>query len=149
MPRSSVRDDLLRRLREHLAVAEAHPAEECSLDVRGVAAALGVSPTTLYKYAFNREINAAEQRQRKCSHIPVREIERRSFHDQVHGLSQELEKERERNKALVARIAIMEANAARLGFDPEEMYKPILKPVRTVSRAGTTADAGRRGHRRV
>ena len=63
--------------------------------------------------------------------FPVREIERRSFHDQVHGLSQELEKERERNKALVARIAIMEANAARLGFDPEEMYKPILKPVRT------------------
>jgi hypothetical protein len=137
MPRSSVREDLLRRLREHLAVAEAHPAEECSLDVRGVAAALGVSPTTLYKYGFNREINAAEQRQRKGSHIPVREIERRSFHDQVHGLSQELENERERNKALVARIAIMEANAARLGFDPEEMYKPILKPARTTSRAGS------------
>lgn len=149
MPRSSVREDLLRRLREHLAVAEAHPAEECSLDVRGVAAALGVSPTTLYKYGFNREINAAEQRQREGSHIPVREIERRSFHDQVHGLSQELENERERNKTLVAHIAIMEANAARLGFDPEEMYKPILKPARTVSRAGTTADTGRRGHRGV
>jgi hypothetical protein len=59
-----------------------------------------------------------------------------------------LEKERERNKALVARIAIMEANAARLGFDPEEMYKPILKPVRTVSRAGTTGGIGRRGHQR-
>jgi hypothetical protein len=142
MPRSSVREDLLRRLREHLAVAEAHSAEECPLDVRGVAAALGVSPTTLYKYGFNREINAAEQRQREGGHIPVREIERRSFHDQVHALSQELEKERERNKALVARIAIMEANAARLGFDPEEMYKPILKPVRTTSRAGQRAGNG-------
>jgi hypothetical protein len=103
----------------------------------GVAAALGVSPTTLYKYGFNREINAAEQRQRANGHVSGREIERRSFHDQVHGLSQELEKERERNKTLVARIAIMEANAARLGFDPEEMYRPILKPVRTTSRAGT------------
>jgi hypothetical protein len=142
MPRSSVREDLLRCLREHLAVAEAHAAEECQLDVRSVAAALGVSPTTLYKYGFNREINAAEQRQRECSHVSGREIEKRSFHDQVHGLSQELEKEHERNKALVARIAIMEANAARLGFDPEEMYKPMLKPVRTVSRAGTTG--GRR-----
>ena len=136
MPRSSVREDLLRRLREHLAVAEAHAAEECPLDVRTVASALGVSPTTLYKYSFNREINAAEQRQRECSHISGIEIEKRSFHDQVHGLSQELEKERERNKTLVARIAIMEANAARAGFDPEEMYKPILKPVRTTSRAG-------------
>ncbi len=60
MPRSSVREDLQRRLSEHLAVIETHPPEECPLDVRGVAAALGVSPTTLYKYGFNREINAAE-----------------------------------------------------------------------------------------
>ena len=142
MPRLSVREDLLRRLRDHLAVAEAHTAEERPLDVRSVAAALGVSPTTLYKYGFNREINAAEQRQLENGHVSDREIERRSFHDQVHGLSQELEKERERNKALVARIAIMEANAARLGFDPEEMYKPIFKPVRATSRAG-----GGRGRR--
>jgi len=148
MPRSSVREDLLLRLRDHLAVAEAHAAEERPLDVRSVAAALGVSPTTLYKYGFNREINAAEQRQRENGHASGREIERRSFSDQVNGLSQELEKERERNRTLVARIAIMEANAARLGFDPEEMYKPILKPVRTVSRAGTTGSPGRRGNRR-
>ena len=148
MPRTSVRGDLSRRVREYLAVAEAHPADECSLDVRSVAAALGVSPTTLYKYGFNREINAAEQRQQDNGHASGREIERRSFQDQVHGLSQELEKERERNKALVARIAVMEANAARLGFDPEEMYKLILKPVRTVSRAGTTGSPGQRGNRR-
>jgi hypothetical protein len=137
MPRSGVREDLLRRLRDHLAVAEAHAPEESRLDVRSVAAALGVSPTTLYKYGFNREINAAEQRQRENVHVSGREIERRSFHNQVHGLPQELEKERERNKALVARIAIMEANAARLGFDPEEMYKLISKPLRTVARAGS------------
>ena len=57
----------MRRLRDHLALAEAHPPEECPLDVRSVAAALGVSPTTLYKYGFNREINAAEQRQREMT----------------------------------------------------------------------------------
>ena len=136
MPRSSVREDLQRRLSEHLAVIETHPPEECPLDVRGVAAALGVSPTTLYKYGFNREINAAEQRQRENGHAYGKEIERRCFRDQVSGLSEELEKERERNKTLVGRIAIMEANAARLGFDAEEMYKPISKPVRTTSRAG-------------
>jgi hypothetical protein len=50
--------------------------------------------------------------------------------------------------ALVTRIAIMEANAARLGFDPEEMFKPILKPVRATSRAGTSTDAGRKRIRR-
>jgi hypothetical protein len=31
---------------------------------------------------------------------------------------QELEKERESNKALVARITVMDANALRLGVDP-------------------------------
>jgi hypothetical protein len=137
MPRSSVREDLLRRLREHLAVAEAHPPEECALDVRAVAIALDVSPTTLYKYGFNREINAAEQRQRENGVVSGTAIEKRYYHDQVRALAEELGKERERSKGLVGRISIMEANAARLGFDPEEMYKPILKPTRTSSRAGT------------
>src|SRR5215813_5587897 len=49
------------------------------------------------------------------------------------------EKEREKNKKLVAQIAIIEVNAARLGIDPEELYKPIPKPIRTVSRAGATS----------
>jgi hypothetical protein len=148
MPRSSVREDLQRRLREHLAVAETHLPEECPLDVRGVATALGISPTTLYKYGFNRDINAAEQRQLENDHVSAKQIEQRCFKDQVSGLSEELEKERERNKALVGRIAIMEANAARLGFDPEEMHKPILKPVRTTSRAGTrSAGRFRNAHR--
>ena len=137
MPRSSVREDLQRRLRDHLSVAETHPPEECPLDVRGVAAALSISPTTLYKYGFNREINAAEQRQRENGIASGTAIENRYYHDQVRALTQEIEKERELNKGLVGRIAIMEANAARLGFDPEEMHRPILKPVRTTSRAGT------------
>ena len=34
-------------------------------------------------------------------------------------LTEEIEKEREQSKGLVGRIAIMEANAARLGFDPK------------------------------
>ena len=118
MPRSSVREDLLRRLREHLAVAETHTEKECPLDVRSVAAALGVSPTTLYKYAFNREINAAEQRQRQNGAVSGRVIEQRYYGDQIRALTDEIERERERSKGLVSKIAIMEANAARLGFDP-------------------------------
>jgi len=44
-------------LLDHLAIAETGVAEEYALDVRSVAAALQISPTTLYKYGFNREIN--------------------------------------------------------------------------------------------
>lgn len=134
---------------EHLAIAETHPPEECALDVRSVAAVLRVSPTTLYKYGFNREINAAEQRQREDGAISGAVIEQRYFSDQVRALTEQLEKERQRNKGLVGRISIMEANAARLGFDPEEMHKAILKPVRTMSRAGGRGSGGFRKRSRT
>ena len=142
MSRQSVREELKRLLMEHLAVAETHPPEECTLDVRSVAAFLRVSPTTLYKYGFNREVNAAEQRQRENAFIAGAAIEQDYFKGQIRALTEELEKERVRSKGLVGRIAIMEENAARLGFDPEEMHRPILKPVRTMSRAGQGGAGG-------
>jgi hypothetical protein len=117
-------------------------------DVRSVAAALGVSPTTLYKYGLNGEINAAERRQRENAPLSGAAIERRYFQDQITHLNAQLEQERERSKGLVRRIAIMEANAARLGFDPEEMHKPILKPVRAMSRTGTNRSGAGRLFRR-
>ncbi len=137
MARSSIREELKRRLRDHLALAETHPPEECPLDVRSVATALRISPTTLYKYALNREINAAEQRQRENMWLSGAAIEQQFYTDRIRDLTAELQQERQRSKNLIARIAIMEANAARLGFDPEELYKPILKPLRAVSRAGS------------
>jgi hypothetical protein len=145
MARSSIREELKRRLRDHLALAETHPPEECPLDVRSVATALRISPTTLYKYAFNREINAAEQRQRENMWLSGAAIEQQFYTDRTRDLTAELQEERQRSKSLIARIAIMEANAARLGFDPEELYKPLLKPLRAVSRAGS----GGKWHRRM
>jgi len=142
MPRLSIHDELKRRLRDHLAIAETHPPEECSLDVRSVASILRVSPTTLYKYGLNREINAAEERQRENMLLAGAAIEQHFYTDRIRDLKEELENERHRSKNLVARIAIMEANAARLGFDPEEMHRPILKPLRSVSRAGSSKWVG-------
>ncbi len=114
------------------------------LDERREAAVLRVSPTTPYKYGFKLEVNASEQRQRENTFIAGAAIEQDYFKGQIRALTEELEKERVRSKGLVGRIAIMEANAARLGFDPEEMHKPILKPVRTMSRAGSRKPGRRR-----
>ena len=137
MARSSIREELKRRLSDHLALAETHPPDECPLDVRSVATALRISPTTLYKYALNRDINAAEQRQRENMWLSGAAIEQQFYTDRIGHLTAELQQELQRSKTLIARIAIMEANAARLGFDAEELYKPILKPLRAVSRAGS------------
>ena len=137
MARSSIREELKRRLRDHLALAETHPPEECPLDVRSVATALRISTTTLYKYGLNREFNVAEQCQQENMWLSGAAIEQQFYTDRIRDLTAELQQERQRSKSLIARIAIMEANAARLGFDPEEMFKPILKPLRAVSRAGS------------
>jgi len=142
MSRLSIHDELKHRLREHLALAETHPPQECPLDVRSVASLLRVSPTTLYKYGLNREINAAEQRQREETGRAGAVTEQQIYKDRIRDLTQELENERQRSKKLVARIAVMEANAARLGLDPEEMHRPLLKPLRSVSRAGGGNSAG-------
>ena len=142
MPRLSIHEELKRRLHDHLAIAETHPPQECPLDVRSVASLLRVSPTTLYKYGLNREINAAEQRQREDTGRAGAVTEQQIYKDRICDLAQELENERQRSKNLVSRIAIMEANAARLGLDPEEMHRPLLKPLRSVSRAGGGNSAG-------
>jgi hypothetical protein len=148
MPRVSIRDQLHQRLRDHLAIAEAHPPSEMALDVRSVATALRISPTTLYKYGFNDDINAAEQRQQENASLSGAEIEKRFFEGQADQLRIELEMERERNRQLVGSIAVIEANAGRLGIDPEELYRAILKPVRSMSRAGSNKNGARNHFRR-
>ena len=60
MPRNSQRENTRQKVREYLAIAEAHSADEHPLDVRSVASRLTISRTTIYKYQLNREINAAE-----------------------------------------------------------------------------------------
>jgi len=90
--RVSVRDQLQQRLRDYLAIAEGHGPDEKALAVRSVAAALGVSPTTLYKYGFNNDVNAAEQRQRENGLLSGAAIEQRFFEDQLVQLKAELER---------------------------------------------------------
>jgi hypothetical protein len=143
MPRVSVRDQLRQRLHDYLAVAEAHPPSEMALDVRSVATALRISPTTLYKYGFNDDINGAERRQQESALLSGAEIEKRFFEGQADQLRTELEMERERNRQFVGRIAVIEANAGRLGIDPEELYRAILKPVRSMSWAGSNKNGAR------
>ena len=142
MPRKSKEEEIKSSLLEYLAIAETHTPEEQPLDVRAVAEALKVSPTTLYKYQLDEEIHAAEQRQREHAKISGKTLDKHDSAAMIRDLKMALEQEREQKKNLVARIAIMEANAARLGFDPEEMYRPLLKPVRTVSHAGKNSNGG-------
>ena len=95
-----------------------------------------MSPTTLYKYQFQEHIRAATHRQRENAKQTSKKPSLNSPKKRIQKLAEELKLAEERNKHLVARITLVEANAARLGIDPEELYQPILKPVRTISYAG-------------
>ena len=136
MPRQNQQEELTTALHTYLALAEKHLPKEYPLDCRSVAKALDVSPTTLYKYRLQEQIGAAAHRQRENAKRVLRKLSLSSPKEHFQKLGGELKLAEERNKHLVARLALVEANAARLGIDPEELYRPVLKPVRTVSYAG-------------
>ncbi len=136
MPRQNQREELTKSLHSYLVIAEKHTSEEYPLDSRSVAKALSVSPTTLYKYRLQEPIQAAANRQRENAKIAEKKLPLNSPKERIQRLGGDLKLAEERNKHLVTRLALVEANAARLGIDPEELYKPVMKPVRTVSYAG-------------
>ena len=89
-----------------------------------------------------------KQRQRENGLLSGAAIEQRFIEDQLVQLKAELEREQVRNKQLVGRIATIGANAGRLGIDPEELYRAVLKPVRSMSRAGSNLNGARKRFRR-
>lgn len=142
MPRPSSRDETRKKVRNYLAIAEGNLPNESPLNIQSVALALGISRTTIYKYGLDEEINTAAKRQQENAKITGKAEERRAYADRLRDLAEQLQKEREKNLKLVARFALVEANAARLGINPEDLFVPIAKPDRSVSRAGS----GKRKH---
>jgi hypothetical protein len=136
MPRKNQQEELTAALHMYLAEASKHSPEDYPLDGRSVAKALGVSPTTLYKYRLQETIHEAAQRQQENMKQASKKPFLPSAKERLQKLGEEIKLAEERNKHLVARLALVEANAAHLGIDPEELYRPVLKPVRTVSHAG-------------
>jgi hypothetical protein len=136
MPRHKQQEKLTVALHAYLAEAAKNSPEDYPLDARSVAKVLGISPTTLYKYRFQEPIREAAQHQEEVTKQSARKPSFPSSKVRIQRLGEELKLAEERNKHLVALLALVEANAARLGIDPEELYKPVPKPVRTVSHAG-------------
>lgn len=133
MGRKSQEAELTAAMKEYLEAIQNGKPGQCKLDVKHVATALGISRTSIYKYGLDKLIREAQQRQTaddgNQSH---------SYSDMLVGLRQALKQAELRNKALLTRLNLVEANAARLGIDPEELYQSLVKPVRVVSHVGRT-----------
>lgn len=128
--------EVSKAVRAHLLAGESQLPEQCQLDVTHVAAAVGVSRTSIYKYGLVEEIRAAAQRQREHAGELAGNNAGDRQRETIQRLRQELKQAEERNRLLLVQLNLIEANAARLGIDPEELYRPQVKPIRSVSRQG-------------
>lgn len=137
MGRQSKREQTIQAVGVYIKKAEQQSPDQYPLQVKAVAERIGCSRTLLYKYDLAEIIQAANRRQREHFGLTGKNGLRRGLAEVVAKLRSDLALAHERNKALVARLNMVEANAARLGIDPEELYQEIVKPDRSQSHAIT------------
>jgi len=143
VPRPPVEEQVRQAVRNYLAAAVTKSAEEAPLNVLAVAKQTGFDRKTLKKYRLDVEVGAAAKQQGKAGRLSLRETQRRSQADAVRDRDQVIADLRQRCERLVARICLAEGNAQRLGIDPVELWKPLLMPDRSVSRAGNKPRSNR------
>ena len=131
MGRKSKKAAVTLAVQQYLQMNESRTSEECILDVKHVAAALGVSRTSLYKYDLVDSIRAAARRQLESANLASSATYRSRWREQLRQLRDELATANSRNKHLLLRLQLVEANAARLAIDPEELFQPLHKPMRS------------------
>jgi hypothetical protein len=136
MARSSREAEIKKATLAYLKIAEHGDPARYPIDVRNVARRIGCSPTLIYKYGLDSEISSARERQVTNNPAARKASKRQKEKNAMRLARQEAEKQIQVNKGLVARLALVEYNAARLGIDPEELYRPMPKPIRSTSRAG-------------
>jgi len=124
MGRQSKRETVTTAVNAYLALAETHSPEEFPLDVSHVAKAVGCVRSSLYNFGLQHAILAAAQRQR-LQHPPPA-----GNKNLLRQIRTELVASERRNRALLERLNLVEANALRLGIDADALYQPLLKPSR-------------------
>lgn len=144
MPRKSQLTEIRKLIQDYLEIAVTHSPTEHTINIERVAHDLKMSRTTIYKYKLDIDIKNAIKEQVKNAKKSGKIVEKEAYKGIISDLRKELEEERERNKKLISQILIMEANAARLGIDPEEYYKELSKPDRSISKAGNVKKFRRR-----
>lgn len=135
MGRPKLDGDLRPLVTAYLADAVTKSATDRPISYDAIARAVDADPRTV-KTHFTAEIRLARIDQKRGRSASRAEAERRGYAELLAARDAEVERLRTLNLQLVARWALVEANAVRLGVDAEELLRPTVKPDRTVSRAG-------------
>lgn len=133
MARPSIEARVTEKVAKYVADAMVLPYGEMSLSTLAVAKSIGHDRRVLKKYGLDVIIAAADKRaarDAKCG----RDTGRRSLEERVDAATLKVDKLEKQIHSLLARLALIEANAKRIGIDPEELYRPIAPPDRRVAR---------------
>ncbi|MCD9087709.1 hypothetical protein [Stenotrophomonas sp. SY1] len=122
------------------------PYGKLPLSTLAVAKAIGHDRRVLKKYGLDIVIAAAEKKAGRDAKLG-RDTKRRSLEERVDAAKLEADKLGEQVNSLLAQLALMEANAKRIGIDPEELYRPLTPPDRRVANIFGSKKSSSRGHR--
>lgn len=130
--RPPIETELRAKVAAFLELAAIQPPTQQPISLRAVAAAVGHDRRVLKKYQLDRDIDLAFQQQRRLYRSAAGK-QKRSQDESVVALREELAQRTMQYERTIALLALTEANARRLGIDPEELHQPLTVPDRSVS----------------
>jgi hypothetical protein len=132
----SKKTETQQKVRSYLRRAVDLPPQEAPINYSVLQRKTGIDRRTVKKH-MRYEIEQAirEQALNENGASPA-DKEAEAFKEQMRRRDRRIESLKETNTNLLVRLALVEANAQRLGIDPDELYKPLRRPDRSVSKAG-------------
>jgi hypothetical protein len=100
MGRKSKQTEVTKLVHTYLYQGERVALDQCVLDVKHVAQAIGVSRTSIYNYDLADDIRAAAKRKQKHANLSPPAARRSRWRDLIRQLRLELRIAEERNKSL-------------------------------------------------
>ncbi len=141
MSRKSLKNEITGKLKSYLEIEILRSPADHPISISRVCQDISCSRTTLYKYGLDELVSKAVQEQISRAKKSGQMIEKDFYKSIIADLRKELAQEKVKVNNLQLRIVLMDANCSRMGIDPEELTQDLVKPVRTMSRAGTVKKA--------
>ncbi len=132
MPRPREEESVRTLVQDDLNAAEAAiPAGSIPVNPFAVSRRTHVHRKTIERYGLDTLIQEVAERIRTGSDVITRR-ERTAVADQLSARDTKIATLERANELLLARVALAEANAQRLGIDPAELWRPVTPPPRSV-----------------
>jgi len=133
---SSKEEETRNKVRGYLRRAVTEPPEEYPITYMELQRQTGIDRRTVKKHMQDEVEQAKREQELNATGATPAEKEKIAFQEKLEAREQRIEELEEENERLLRKLLLVEANAQRLGIDPDELYKSIRRTDQSVSRAG-------------